>query len=45
MKIGHKAFLDPSQVKSSTGRNPNAWPLRLMPEKATRENVLGAEAA
>jgi hypothetical protein len=44
MKIGHRTFLDPAQVKSSTGRNPNAWPLRLMPEKATRENVLGAAA-
>jgi hypothetical protein len=28
-RIGHRQFLDPAQVKSSTGRNPNAWPLRV----------------
>jgi hypothetical protein len=40
MRNGHRQMLDPNQVKSSTGRNPDAWPLKLMPEKATRENVL-----
>jgi hypothetical protein len=29
MKYGHRQFLDPVQVKSSTGRNTEAWPLRV----------------
>lgn len=41
MKQGHRTFLDPSQVKSSTGRNPDAWPLRV---NSLREDRTSKEA-
>lgn len=45
MKYGHRQMLDVSQVQSSTGRNREAWPLRLLPELATADVVLGANPA
>jgi hypothetical protein len=40
---GHRKTLD--NPRSSTGLNPNAWPLRLLPEKSTKEAMLGREKA
>jgi hypothetical protein len=42
MKIGHRTFLDPSQVKSSTGRNPEAWPLRINDRREDRTEKVAA---
>jgi hypothetical protein len=36
MRQGHRQILDPSQVKSSTGRNPDAWPLRVNERREDR---------
>jgi len=34
--FGHRKTLDPWQVKSSTGRNENAWPLRVNERREDR---------
>jgi hypothetical protein len=39
MSNGHRKMLEPSQVKSSTGRNPNAWPLRVNDRREDRTKV------
>jgi hypothetical protein len=42
MKLGHRQTLDPSQVKSSTGRNPEAWPLRINDRREDRAEKVAA---
>lgn len=37
MKFGHRQMLDPEQVKSSTGGNKDAWPLRIGDRRENRE--------
>jgi hypothetical protein len=37
--LGHRQFLDMEQVKSSTGRNPNAWPLRVNDRREDRTDI------
>lgn len=39
MRFGHKQMLDPEQVKSSTGRNREAWPLRINERREDRTKV------
>jgi hypothetical protein len=41
-RIGHRQMIDPSQVKSSTGRNPNAWPLRINDRREDRTEKVAA---
>jgi hypothetical protein len=38
-KLGHRQFLDSSQVKSSSGSNRDAWPLRV---NANRDGAISS---
>jgi hypothetical protein len=40
MRYGHRQMLDPQQVKSSTGRNPEAWPLRIHERREDRTKAV-----
>jgi hypothetical protein len=42
MKHGHRQMLEPSQVKSSTGLNRDAWPLRVNDRREDRTEKVAA---
>jgi hypothetical protein len=39
IRYGHRACLEAPQVKSTTGMNPDAWPLNINARRENREGI------